>query len=694
MKLNKNSIESKSNFKEKKRIIASIDNPVKMLRMFTKDLYKHPLQTSIQEYINNAKDAHIMAKKDCSAIEITAPTMANQNVIIKDFGLGLSPADIENVFARITASNKDTSDKFNGGFGIGSKSWFAINPSFYVVSTFNGTKTSYEISFTDNIYIDVQDEEETSEKNSVTVILPLANSNQIEDSVKSIKRAIKFWKVRPKLINFELGELPCVYDCKDFKIIAYTGKPSISVTLGETQYSINDFEKLRHIRYRCASYSIQIKFEVGEVKLKNSQEVGPDRENFALTMEEHVISKFNKIIMKMPSILKKIIKEEKNIERISKIVNLDEYPHESYSTTIDGLPMLFMRRNLLPLDRKLKDSWLPHGRKSKAGFIEIDPRTLLIKMPNIHDLKKHKRTISQQILDKEKKYNRVCFIEYSDGIDSVKEVAYKKFFTIKNYSEYNIKIPKSLSEKLKENNPSVNILERGIIPTSSNRIKKYSANKKFKVDMLDKKIPIIESNNWRARSSSYGSFRYSINVLQLQYYVVSTDTMKILLKRGFKELTVANVNLERKKFDRKQKTLMIKENKEKLTRLNTEAERTSTKNKLKWFNLVEYIYKQDSSKMHDVFLNIFQKYFSDDKIISNIPSNKILPYRNLIDLKRKYLCLWRKSSFEKMFPQETEGLERIKSLIENNPLLMLAIYKNDSSLEDEIHKLILMLSDD
>lgn len=44
MKFKESNARFKTNMKESKRIVASIGNPVKMLKMFTKDLYKNPIQ--------------------------------------------------------------------------------------------------------------------------------------------------------------------------------------------------------------------------------------------------------------------------------------------------------------------------------------------------------------------------------------------------------------------------------------------------------------------------------------------------------------------------------------------------------------------------------------------------------------------------------------------------------------------------
>jgi hypothetical protein len=694
MKLNKYTLKTSSNFTEKKRIVASIDNPVKMLRMFTKDLYKHPLQTAIQEYINNAKDAHIMAKKDCSTIEITAPTMANQNVIIKDFGTGLSPEDIENVFARITASNKDTSDSFNGGFGIGSKSWFAINPSFYVVSTFNGTKTYYEISFTDNIYVDMQESEDSQEPNGVEVILPLADSNQIEPAIKAIKRAIKFWSVRPKTINFELGPLPCVYENKDFKIIAINCKKTdLAVTLGETQYSVNDFDTLNSYKKYAENYSIQIKFEVGEVKLKNSQEVGPDRENFALTMEEHVCKKFNVAVNMLPKILKSLVRKETDLNKIIEMVHTREYPHNSYSMVYKGLPIMIDKMNKLPFDRTHKESW---SKRSKiSGYIAIDPTVLMIKIkPSLVKLQKFLSGAILGELDESNKFTSICFVNKEGNFDETQEKLYSQFFTIKDITEYNIKLPLSTEDKINQLDPEVNIIERGLKDNyrTVNCIKTYTANKKFKISELNKTVPVISSVYWSGGKRYYedNSFKFgaSVKKLSLEYYVATPENLKIMKHFGFKELTKSFVRNKREQYELKiseEKELQEKSIKR---RRRIEAISNSTKNKLKWYEFSFFIHSTNIT-LGQLDMNILEKFFPEDEILKDIFKLKIPEFKELEKMKLYYgSSLSSIETFSEMYPQETKHMERLKEIKRISPLLFHSITHYNPMFDEEIRRLI------
>lgn len=350
MKFKTRTATETSNFKSSKVIQAQILNPAKMLKMFTKDLYKHPLRTAIQEYINNAKDAHVMAGKDFSTIEITAPTVINQSVIIKDFGPGLSPDDMVNVFANITVSNKDKSDSFNGGYGIGSKSWFSVNTSFIIISTYNKIKSYYSVNFSeiDGITLSLDHEEKTKEPNGVEVNLPLSNVNQIKDANNAISRAIMFWKVKPKTINLSNVNQNLIHREKDYSLLSYSAG-EIYVTLGDTIYSAKELPCYEYIEEELENFSIAIHFEIGEMKLIDSQEVGPDREAFALICSDKIKRKVDLVKKALIKKTNNYIKTLTDVNSIQEIVNNNSLKFRTYEHSLkDSSKIIVFNRDMNP----------------------------------------------------------------------------------------------------------------------------------------------------------------------------------------------------------------------------------------------------------------------------------------------------------------------------------------------------------
>lgn len=96
-----------------------------------------------QEYMANARDAHRSAGKSDTPIEVTLPTSLSPEFIVRDFGNGISPELVEDIFVVYGASTKKGSDVENGGYGIGAKSAFSYANAFSVTTTVKGVRYIY-----------------------------------------------------------------------------------------------------------------------------------------------------------------------------------------------------------------------------------------------------------------------------------------------------------------------------------------------------------------------------------------------------------------------------------------------------------------------------------------------------------------------------------------------------------------------
>ena len=118
------------------------ENVAHIFSILRNQLYSDKIGAIIREYVTNAIDAHIEANVD-RPISVTIPTVFSNEFIVRDYGKGLSPQEIVEIFASYGASTKRQSNSFTGMLGIGSKSAFAYTKSFTVKSRYNGTETIY-----------------------------------------------------------------------------------------------------------------------------------------------------------------------------------------------------------------------------------------------------------------------------------------------------------------------------------------------------------------------------------------------------------------------------------------------------------------------------------------------------------------------------------------------------------------------
>lgn len=175
-----------------------VKDPAIIFEILCNRMYQHPLQTSVQEYISNARDSHREAGCADKPIKIVLPTEVEPTLIIEDFGMGLSRQRIEEVFIYLGESTKRDSNLQTGGFGIGAKSGWAYSKSFGITTVHNGDKRVY-IAFLGDSGIgslDLISEEITDQSNGTAISLPI----EIVDIVacrNAVHRTIALWPKQP-----------------------------------------------------------------------------------------------------------------------------------------------------------------------------------------------------------------------------------------------------------------------------------------------------------------------------------------------------------------------------------------------------------------------------------------------------------------------------------------------------------------
>jgi hypothetical protein len=110
-------------------------------------LYKDPVLAVVREFISNALDANKQAGST-KPIIITTPTYLGEddlNLVIKDWGAGLSPTQIRDNFMSMGGTSKATSNDPIGGFGIGSKCIYALKWPLTLTTVSGGIKYTWSI---------------------------------------------------------------------------------------------------------------------------------------------------------------------------------------------------------------------------------------------------------------------------------------------------------------------------------------------------------------------------------------------------------------------------------------------------------------------------------------------------------------------------------------------------------------------
>lgn len=170
--------------------------------------YSDSAMAVLREYSANARDEHVITGQ-VRPIEVTLPNKFSSNLIIKDWGRGMSTAFVEDRYSRYGHSDKratatDPGDKAVGGFGIGGKAALSYTDTFTLTTVKNGVKSSFVFSrnklgagSVKTIFV-----AQTDEPNSTEIKVP---ANNLDDFTTKADHLFKFWPEGTVLVN---GEAP------------------------------------------------------------------------------------------------------------------------------------------------------------------------------------------------------------------------------------------------------------------------------------------------------------------------------------------------------------------------------------------------------------------------------------------------------------------------------------------------------
>jgi len=128
----------------------TISESADIFDMMSDALYSDRFRAIVRELSTNAVDAHIEAD-NMVPFHVHLPTDKEPSFWIRDFGIGLSPEDIKQIYCSYFESTKRTENKLTGQFGLGSKTPLAYVNSFTVTSYFNGQRTRWIVRRNDRI---------------------------------------------------------------------------------------------------------------------------------------------------------------------------------------------------------------------------------------------------------------------------------------------------------------------------------------------------------------------------------------------------------------------------------------------------------------------------------------------------------------------------------------------------------------
>jgi len=163
-------------------------------------MYSNCILAICREISCNARDAHREVGTPKVPVHIHLPNNLEPYFKIKDFGPGISPDRMINIFIKYTASTKRSDNVQTGGFGLGAKTPFSYSDTFSIITIHDGTKYNYNcvIDETKIGKIMLTSQSPTKEKNGTEIMIPVLPKD-FNDFTTYTEQACRHWEVKPEI---------------------------------------------------------------------------------------------------------------------------------------------------------------------------------------------------------------------------------------------------------------------------------------------------------------------------------------------------------------------------------------------------------------------------------------------------------------------------------------------------------------
>ncbi len=176
----------------------SIQDQGMLFDILRSKMYSNPILAICREITSNARDAHREIGVAEKPIHIHLPFGLEPYYKIKDFGPGISPDRMVNIFIKYTASTKREDNIQTGGFGLGAKTPFSYSDTFEVTTIHNGIRYSYTCLIDDTKVgkLVLLDQRPTDEPNSTELSIPVKPVD-FTFFRQYTEQACRHWDVKP-----------------------------------------------------------------------------------------------------------------------------------------------------------------------------------------------------------------------------------------------------------------------------------------------------------------------------------------------------------------------------------------------------------------------------------------------------------------------------------------------------------------
>jgi len=256
-----------------------IRNSAKAFNILSSGLYANKIRAIIRELSCNAVDSHTAAGRVDTPFDVHLPNTLEPHFSIRDYGTGLSHAQVTNIYTTYFESTKTDSNSFIGALGLGSKSPFSYTDNFTVTAIQNGRKGIYTAFINEHGVpsIALMMEEATDEPAGVEVKFGVNDRYDFNKFREEARNVYKHFTLKPVVsgnsdFTFELVD----YESKDIIPGVHalkSGSHRSVAVMGNIAYPIelpagSDIGGLNNL----LTCGLELHFDIGELDFQASRE--------------------------------------------------------------------------------------------------------------------------------------------------------------------------------------------------------------------------------------------------------------------------------------------------------------------------------------------------------------------------------------------------------------------------------------
>lgn len=289
-----------------------------IMEILRSKLYSKPIKVICQEISSNARDAHREAGCPDRPIEIQLPSRWDMTFHVRDYGPGITPERMSDVFIQYGCSTKRDNNVQNGGFGIGAKCPWSYVDIFTIISITpddNGKmiRRQYiaEVSSSNEGTLRLLTQGETTDPQGTEIIVS-CKEGDIKEFCRWTIEACQFWSVKPIIIgttddDFYWPEHEKRFEGDGWFILKGAcryNKVQPRILIDEISYALN-FDNLRlnelnedvaYVLNQVFRYDVYLIYGVGDIPVAASREEIDYTDEAIKIIQENLIQLANEIV--------------------------------------------------------------------------------------------------------------------------------------------------------------------------------------------------------------------------------------------------------------------------------------------------------------------------------------------------------------------------------------------------------------